>query len=563
MIQCPNCGGALKFDIASQQMKCDSCSSIFDPNAFQSGNGAEESTEYDVTVFRCPQCGGEIASTDETAAAFCSYCGSSNVLEGRLTKGRKPQLIIPFKKTKQECVGAFERFIKKAIFAPKSYRELGRADSFRGIYMPYWLYDMSQGGRLCIPASTSHRSGDYVITDHYNLIGDLNNCYNGVAYDASSSFADDISSDIAPYNVKEITGFNQAYLSGFYADLADVPSEAYEETAKSLAQESTYNYLRKSSPMAGESFEAPKEEVKSAIGTRVDVTRSAMFPVWFMSYRNRNRVAYATVNGQSGKISADIPVSIPKYFLCALAIAAILFVLLMFFPAITPSVMLGIVSIFGLISVIMYKREMGKIVAKENYDEDIGMLSHLEQKKRSRIEAQKGAYFGEQQSAYVVTQNDMKRAKRERIRQKKAKKKSSMNLVTLIVIIIIAISVFPSIGAFLSSSGGGIGASMVVAIMALIVLIVSIILTAKCKEDIDCMLSKKGLPATIWTVISMLIIVIVSFWNPVSDIIYYGAAVAAMIGVIINIVDMIASYNLLAMRPLPQFDMYRGGDDRA
>ena len=34
MVQCPNCGGLLKFDIASQKMKCDSCSSLFGPYAF-------------------------------------------------------------------------------------------------------------------------------------------------------------------------------------------------------------------------------------------------------------------------------------------------------------------------------------------------------------------------------------------------------------------------------------------------------------------------------------------------------------------------------------------------
>ena len=100
MVQCPNCGGVLKFDIASQQMKCASCASLFDPYAFGM-SGAEEETEYDVTVFRCPQCGGEITSTDETAAGFCSYCGSPNVLESRVSREKRPQYIIPFKKTKQ------------------------------------------------------------------------------------------------------------------------------------------------------------------------------------------------------------------------------------------------------------------------------------------------------------------------------------------------------------------------------------------------------------------------------------------------------------------------------
>ena len=220
MVQCPNCGGGLRFDIQSQQLKCDSCNSLFDPYSVKS-TSAEEETEYSVTVFRCPQCGGEICSTEETAAAFCSYCGSSNVLESRVSKEKKPELIIPFKKTKAECENLFEKFIKKAIFAPASYRRAGRADSFRGIYMPYWLYDMSQRGDINVPTSTSHRSGDYIITDHYMMSGTLDNYYNGVSYDASSNFADDISSDIAPYNVKDITTFNPSFLSGYSYQTSD------------------------------------------------------------------------------------------------------------------------------------------------------------------------------------------------------------------------------------------------------------------------------------------------------------------------------------------------------
>ena len=201
MIQCPNCGGSVVFDIASQQMKCGSCSSIFSPYDFQYGNGAEESNEYDVVIFKCPQCGGEIASTDESAAAFCSYCGSSNILESRLTREKRPAYIIPFKKTKNECKKLFSKRVSKALFAPSDYKN-SKVDSFRGIYMPYWLYDMSQRGSLGVKSSTSHRSGDYIITDHYLCTGDIDSVYNGISYDASSTFADDISEEIMN-NLKE------------------------------------------------------------------------------------------------------------------------------------------------------------------------------------------------------------------------------------------------------------------------------------------------------------------------------------------------------------------------
>ena len=569
MVQCPNCGGLLKFDIASQKMKCDSCSSLFEPYAFDA-QGAEETTEYEVTVFRCPQCGGEITSTDETAAGFCSYCGASNVLESRLSKEKKPELIIPFKKTKQDCTAAFEHFIKKAIFAPKAYREAGRADSFRGIYMPYWLYDMSQRGDINIPTSTSHRSGDYIITDHYMMRGKLDTYYNGVSYDASSTFADDISSDIAPYSVKDITQFSPSFLSGFYADLADVDSGVYKETAIDLAQESTYNYLRKSSPMAGQGFDSPKETVKSGIRTNINVTRSAMFPVWFMSYRNRDRVAYATVNGQTGKVSADVPMSVPKYLMCALAIAIILFGIFQLFFTITPKVLVLLVGVIALISVLSYGSEMKKIVSLENYEDDLGMLERerkIEEKKRARTEAQKGASFEDAQgvtgNSYVITKNDMKRAKKDTARKKKAEKKSG----GMITGIMVAVFVFV-IGGTIFSGGlaeildtGNLGIGFGIAMLVL--LVIALISTIKAGRSISRMRTRMGLPASICSTVSLALITIIVFSNSINDTLYYIIAIIAMVGVILNILGIIRGYNYLAMRPLPQFDIYQGGDDRA
>ena len=47
-------------------------------------------------------------------------------------------------------------------------------------------------------------------------------------------------------------------------------------------------------------------------------------------------------------------------------------------------------------------------------------------------------------------------------------------------------------------------------------------------------------------------------FKPVSDIYYYAAAVAAMLGLLITLIDLMLSYNLLATRPLPQFELYKG-----
>ena len=85
MFSCPNCGGNVKFDIPSQQLSCEYCHELFDPYSFENKTKDAEETpsyesDYEVTVFTCPQCGGEILSTDDAAAGVCSFCGASTIL---------------------------------------------------------------------------------------------------------------------------------------------------------------------------------------------------------------------------------------------------------------------------------------------------------------------------------------------------------------------------------------------------------------------------------------------------------------------------------------------------
>ena len=102
MFECPNCGGNLRFDIPSQQLACDFCHTFHDPYAVTKDHDAVEQDMYDVTVFTCPQCGGELMSTENSAAEFCTFCGASTILSGRISKEKRPNYIIPFKKTKDD-----------------------------------------------------------------------------------------------------------------------------------------------------------------------------------------------------------------------------------------------------------------------------------------------------------------------------------------------------------------------------------------------------------------------------------------------------------------------------
>jgi len=251
--------------------------------------------------------------------------------------------------------------MKRAIFAPDALKDPKYIDGFRGIYMPYWAFYLTQDGAFTLNASKSKRRGNYIYTDHYALKGEMDAYYKGLSYDASSSFDDNISEKIAPYDVKGMKSFTPAFLSGFYADTADVDAKTYEDDAKNIAIKNSTGAIYRE--FAGMNMEP--HVPSSALNTQIKEVDSAMFPVWFMSYRNAGRVAYATVNGQTGKVVTDLPVDTKKYTIGSLLLAIPIFILLNLFFTIMPSTLIIIAAILAIISIVIYLGEIAVIKAKE------------------------------------------------------------------------------------------------------------------------------------------------------------------------------------------------------
>jgi hypothetical protein len=362
-----------------------------------------------------------------------------------MRKEKMPGYIIPFTKTKEDCKKAYASFMCHSWFAPKELKDSHYIDGFRGIYMPYWAYHITEKGPISLNGSKSHRRGDYIITDHYTLTGDINSSYKGISYDASSSFDDTLSASIAPFEVRNMNRFTPSYLTGFYADTADVDPNVYEGQAKQIAAMQTYQYIKGHPDTKGFTLEESPNFAQAKLNPRCERVDGAMFPVWFLSYRNGNRVAYATVNGQTGKVAADMPISIGKYLISSLILAIPIFLLLCSFFTFVPKVTLAISAVIDFIVPFLFASEMKHIAKKDGEKYKFGS---------------------------VLSRN-------------------------------------------------------------------------------------------IFSFITVILSLAVLLFAPVSDIYYYGAALLNLLAVLVVLLGMIKYYNVLATRKLPQFDNYKGGDDRA
>ena len=396
MYKCPGCGAPLRFDPKSQKLTCQYCGRLVDAldETLAYANEAEGQTpvggtqydmqtgeqQYAALAYVCPNCGAKLLSTEETAATFCSFCGSNVVLDERLDVEAAPQKIIPFKVSMEECASLYKQRLARAFFAPSYMKKDSEIAKFRGIYMPYWLYSYDTAGPVKTSGTVSTRAGDFIVKTNYSLYQEIDGHYSGIAYDASASFSDTMSEAIAPFTTASSVPFKTSYMSGFYADVSDVPSEVYQSAAKGLADEYFVDQVAQDPSYAIHGVDRSKIRLSMPYGK--NALEKGYFPVWFLSSRTRDNkhINYAVVNGETGKVAADIPVSFGKYLLMSL-LAAIPVGLFIWFFIVESSEMhitpMNLITLAGILSVVFFflmNSGLNQAYIRESYLNDKGYL---------------------------------------------------------------------------------------------------------------------------------------------------------------------------------------------
>lgn len=361
MIHCPSCGAGLRFDIASQQMFCEHCQGSFEPKALYDklSDDAKTSQTFDSFVYVCPSCGAELETTDQNdAVGFCPYCGGASMIYDKIRQEWKPDGVIPFKITKEQCKQLYCDEVKKHIFVSRKYRDPQLIEGFRGIYMPYCRFEGVIEGEMTLRAESPEVSvGNYDYrTDFYDVTGNASYIISSnITHDTSVAFDDHISERLEPFDKQEQCSFAPGYLCGFYAETGDANPAEYSVMIRDEMTGSVRTAAQKD-PQLQPLLSPEGLQIKSApeefVPLKVDSGKRLLFPVWFMSYRRGDKLTYAAVNGQTGKVAADLPLSPLRILLAALGISAVLFGALMllfrFLPSIPAHTVAGLSGLLGL-----------------------------------------------------------------------------------------------------------------------------------------------------------------------------------------------------------------------
>ena len=345
--QCPNCGGPLHFDSATQQLKCDYCDSLFTPqevedyyseanqqalsvetNNWESETGQwTEEAAANLAAYNCPSCGARLICDSHTGASSCPYCGNPTIVPAQFEGALKPKYVLPFQLKKEEAVSRLQQFYKGKPFVPRAFTETNHIEEIKGVYVPFWLYDATVDARMTYHAtrSTTHREGDYSVTttSHFQVARNGILTFEKVPADASSKMPDEYMDAVEPFDYEKLVPFKMSYLAGYLADRYDVDQAENEKRTNERMYNSTISAMNRT--VSGYSTAVPqKQDIRFISGS----ASYAFLPVWVLSTRWNGKPYLFVMNGQTGKMIGDLPVDNGKFLLYFLAIALLLFALI-------------------------------------------------------------------------------------------------------------------------------------------------------------------------------------------------------------------------------------------
>lgn len=346
--QCPSCTGPLHFNGKTGKLECDYCGSSFTPeeiekiyaqkNAQEAGEASEDSGKSNeaenlwgegaqhMRAYTCENCGAELIGEETTAATSCPYCGNPTIIPGQFSGVLRPDYVIPFKMDQKEAVDSLKGYYKGKILLPGKFANSNHIEKIQGIYVPFWMYDMTVDADAQFHAENVQvfRRGNEEVTriKHYEVRREGTLRFEKIPVDGSKEMPDDLMDSIEPYNYGELKDFSMSYLPGYLANRYDEDSEQCKTRAKNRACETALEELRATvTGYNSVNVTAHNEKVKNVSA------RYALMPVYILSTQWQNKNFLFALNGQTGKMTGNLPASKAKFSLWTAAIWLILFLL--------------------------------------------------------------------------------------------------------------------------------------------------------------------------------------------------------------------------------------------
>lgn len=343
-LKCSSCGGEMTFSPKEGMLVCPYCGMKQELNA----EGAASKHRYsrnsrlntglvgDNVTAHCDNCGASITVEKTTAALTCPFCTSPIKIEQDATASVVPDGVVLFQISQKEAVHHFKEWIKGRFFSPRKLRQLAKMQKINGVYLPHFLFDCETHSHYTAEAGTHYyvtetvsvqRDGKTVQeqkqvqkTRWTSVSGEYDESFEDWKANASKNVDEKLVK--LDFNANDVKPYAKEYLYGFEAENNSIALDSCWDTVKEEISQRLERNIRSS--IAAD--EIRNLDVSSDF-KEIDY-QYVLLPVWISSYMFQGKVYQVMINGQTGQIKGQAPLSAARILLSILltvGIAALLF----------------------------------------------------------------------------------------------------------------------------------------------------------------------------------------------------------------------------------------------
>jgi hypothetical protein len=264
----------------------------------------------------------------------CDFCGSPSLLDYQEIKAPiRPQGVLPFKIDQGKVREQMRGWFRGRWLAPSNLGDRALIDRVHGVYVPYWTFDAhavcpwsAEAGHYYYTTESYRDNKGRAATRQVRHVrwepasGEIRHFFDDDPVPGTHGLRHDLLKKIEPFAITEVQGYDTAYLSGFVVEhyqivLVDAAARSQEQMTAQLRQMAsarvpgdTQRNLQIHPEFSGRTF------------------KHVLVPVWVLSFNYRATLYQVLVNGYSGQIAGDYPLSWWKVFFLSVVILIVVLI---------------------------------------------------------------------------------------------------------------------------------------------------------------------------------------------------------------------------------------------
>ena len=352
---CPECGGDAEWNAAKQALACPYCGTIVpwsdgeDPlgavvvehdleTALASSSQVDHGLMAEKKSVKCESCQAISIFDPDRAAQRCDFCGSPAIvpvddMENLIT----PESLLPAVVAAPQVRDQLRAWYGSRWFAPTKLKRAALTDTLHGIYLPYWTFDAH------VDAQWTAESGyHYYVTETYqdsngktatrqvqrtrweNSAGQLTHFFDDDAVPGTVGVHTALLRKVEPFpTLSDLKPYDPAYVRGWTVERYQVDLGQASQVSKQQMDATLYQLCAREVP--GDTQR--NLQVESTYQGRT--FKHILVPVWLTTYTYGPKSFQVVVNGYTGKMAGEFPLSWVKITFAVLGVLLLIFIIVM------------------------------------------------------------------------------------------------------------------------------------------------------------------------------------------------------------------------------------------